>query len=233
MMMTTSLCVESLTTGKSWVNPELGFKENLAIVHEMSELEMRFEMGEVLGEGITGQVRLCKSRADGTVWAMKSLNVTRMDEAQIDELRREIETLRKLDHPNIISVMEVFESPDNICIILEHCSGGDLSQRRFATENDVASIVYQLAEAVAHCHHMGIVHRDLKMENILFASQDSDSLRLIDFGLSKRFLSHEEIMKNNPVFALKDTKRVMKTACGTAFYMAPEMLTMSYSEKAE
>jgi Ca2+-binding EF-hand superfamily protein len=129
--------------------------------------------------------------------------------------------------------MEVFESDSNICIIMEHCSGGDLSQRRFETENDVCSVVFQLAEAVAHCHHLGIVHRDLKMENIMFVCKDSDSIRLIDFGLSKKFLSKDEILHNDKLLAQNDKCRIMKTACGTAFYMAPEMLTMSYSEKAD
>ena len=141
--------------------------------------------------------------------------------------------MKALDDPNIINLMEVFEAEDNICIIMDHCSGGDLSQRRFVSENDVCSVVFQLAEAVAHCHHNGIVHRDLKMENIMFVSKDSDSIRLIDFGLSKKFLTKSEIIKNDKILAQNDKCRVMKTACGTAFYMAPEMLTMSYSEKAE
>jgi len=211
----------------------MGFKAHLAKVNDISDLEKKFEMGPILGEGITGQVRLSRSKTDGGVYAMKSLNVSRMDEAQIAELKAEIETLKRLDHPNIINLMEVFESDDNICIIMEHCSGGDLSQRRFETENDVCSVVFQLAEAVAHCHHLGIVHRDLKMENIMFASKDSDSIRLIDFGLSKKFLSKDEILKHEKMMSQQDKTRMMKTACGTAFYMAPEMLTMSYSEKAD
>jgi serine/threonine protein kinase len=220
-------------TAKSWVRDDLGFKAHLAKVNDISELEKKFDMGDVLGEGITGQVRMCRSKTDFQLYAMKSLNVSRMDEAQIAELKAEIETLKRLDHPNIINLMEVFEAEDNICIIMEHCSGGDLSQRRFETENDVCSVVFQLAEAVAHCHHQGIVHRDLKMENIMFVSKDSDSIRLIDFGLSKKFLSKDEILNNDKLMAQNDKCRVMKTACGTAFYMAPEMLTMSYSEKAE
>jgi calcium-dependent protein kinase len=223
----------NIVRAKSWVKDDMGFKAHLAKVNDICELEKKFEMGCILGEGITGQVRLCKSKVDNGVYAMKSLNVSRMDEAQIAELKSEIETLKQLDHPNIINLMEVFESEDNICIIMEHCSGGDLSQRRFETENDVCSVVFQLAEAVAHCHHLGIVHRDLKMENIMFVSKDSDSIRLIDFGLSKKFLSKDEILMNDQLLAQKDKCRMMETACGTAFYMAPEMLTMSYSEKAD
>jgi len=223
----------NISRAKSWVKDDMGFKAHLAKVNDITELSKKFEMGRILGEGITGQVRLCRSKADNGVYAMKSLNVSRMDEAQTAELKAEIETLKQLDHPNIINLMEVFESDDNICIIMEHCSGGDLSQRRFETENDVCSVVFQLAEAVAHCHHLGIVHRDLKMENIMFASKDSDSICLIDFGLSKKFLTQDEILLNDKILAQHDKTRIMKTACGTAFYMAPEMLTMSYSEKAD
>lgn len=223
----------NIVRAKSWVKDDMGFKAHLAKVNDMCELEKKFDFGAVLGEGITGQVRVCRSKNDNAMYAMKSLNVSRMDEAQIAELKAEIETLKRLDHPNIINLMEVFESDNNICIIMEHCTGGDLSQRRFETENDVCSVVFQLAEAVAHCHHLGIVHRDLKMENIMFASKESDSIRLIDFGLSKKFLTMEEIMRNDKILAQHDKTRVMQTACGTAFYMAPEMLTMSYSEKAD
>lgn len=223
----------NIQRAKSWVRDDLGFKAHLAKVNDICELGKKFELGEVLGEGITGQVRMCRSKTDHQTYAMKSLNVSRMDEAQIAELKAEIETLKRLDHPNIINLMEVFEAEDNICIIMEHCTGGDLSQRRFETENDVCSVVFQLAEAVAHCHHTGIVHRDLKMENIMFVSKDSDSIRLIDFGLSKKFLTMDEIRTNEQILAQNDKCRVMKTACGTAFYMAPEMLTMSYSEKAD
>jgi len=73
----------------------------------------------------------------------------------------------------------------------------------------------------------------LKMENIMFASKDSDTIRLIDFGLSKKFLSREDIFANEKLLSQTDQNRILKTACGTAFYMAPEMLTMSYSEKAD
>lgn len=211
------------------VSPNSCFKDHLARVNDIAEFHKKYTVGKLLGEGITGQVRLVTSIADNQVYAMKSLNLDKMDENQIYELRREIETLRSLDHPNIISLMQVYQSPENIYIIMEPCSGTDLGHRKLKSEAEVCSIVYQLTEAVAHCHYMNVVHRDLKLENIMFASESSDSIRLIDFGLSKRFLTRADIIAGEK----RLNSRVMQTACGTAFYMAPEMLKSSYSEKAD
>lgn len=216
-----------LSRAKSWVKDDLGFKAHLAKVNDMSSLSARYEMGEILGEGITGQVRLVRNKVDASVCAMKSLNVARMDVAQLRELRSEIDLLKQLDHPNVVSLLEVFESRDNISLVMEHLCGGDLSSRRLTSEMDVASVIYQITEAVAHCHFMGVVHRDLKMENVMFASRDSDSLRLIDFGLATKYRGTVAWGKG------KDKERVMLTACGTAYYMAPEMLDKSYTEKAD
>ncbi|KAH9252932.1 hypothetical protein BASA81_009088 [Batrachochytrium salamandrivorans] len=211
------------------INPDLcNFKENLAKVNDLAEFELRYDyvkcndQGSLLGSGITGQVRLVRSKQDGQVYAVKSLNVDQMDGAQLQELQIEIEMLRKLDHPNIITLMEVFQSKKNIMIVMEHCAGRDLGHRKFRSEREVCSIMFQLTEAISHCHHMGVIHRDLKFENVMLASDGCDSVRVIDFGLSKKF----EVVEEN-------IARLMQTACGTAFYMAPEMLTSSYSEKAD
>lgn len=202
----------------------------MAKISDMTELTKKYELGKILGEGITGQVRLVTSKKDGSVCAMKSLNVAKMDPHQLQELKLEIELLNQLDHPNVVSLFEVFESSDNISLVMEHCCGGDLSRRRYTTEAQVQSVVYQLTEAVAHCHYVGIVHRDLKMENIMFVSPDSDSLRLIDFGLAAKYRGRVAWGQDDG----NEKKRVMQTACGTAYYMAPEMLDEDkYTEKVD
>jgi len=227
----------SVRAGTSWAREDFGFKQHLSRVSGFAQLDKQYELGALLGEGITGQVRLVKSRIDGNVYAMKSLNVGKMDESQLAELRAEIEMLKRLDHPNIVTLIEVFEGPNNICLIMEYCSGGDLSDRRFRSENDLASVLNQILVAVAHCHRFGVIHRDLKMENILFVSKDSEHLRLIDFGLSKTFFDQNgtrfPVASQNNLEALNEKKRMMKTVCGTIVYMAPEVLTKSYTEKAE
>jgi serine/threonine protein kinase len=73
-----------------------------------------------------------------------------MDRMQLHELKMEIETLLLLDHPNVISLYEVFQGDKNLMLVMEHCSGKDLGHRRFNSEEEVCSIVYQLFEAIAH-----------------------------------------------------------------------------------
>lgn len=222
----------SVRAGQSWVKDDLGFKAHLAKINLFSQLERKYEMGALLGEGITGQVRLCVSKIDGNVHALKSLNVSKMDESQLNELKAEIEILKHLDHPNIVSLMEIFASENNICLIMEYCGGGDLSDRRFRSEKDLSSVLYQVLRAVAHCHQMGIMHRDLKLENVMFVSKDSDELRLIDFGLSKLYFQDSESQKTS-LERLNERSRAMATVCGTVCYMAPEVLTRTYGQKAE
>jgi tRNA A-37 threonylcarbamoyl transferase component Bud32 len=224
--------VSQTFAGSSWIKDDLGFKAHLAKVNAFSQLEKKYELGALLGEGITGQVRLCTSRVDGHVYAMKSLNVSKMDHMQLAELRAEIEMLKLLDHPNVVSLVEIFEGENNICLVMEYCGGGDLSDRRFKAEKDLANVLNQTLRAVAHCHKFGIIHRDLKLENILFVDRDGELVRLIDFGLSKIFFQKEKVTQNG-LEHLNETSRAMETVCGTVCYMAPEVLTKNYTEKAE
>ncbi|KAH9246979.1 hypothetical protein BASA81_015410, partial [Batrachochytrium salamandrivorans] len=161
---------------------------------------------------------------------LKSLNVGKMDDAQLKELRAEVALLKQLDSPCIISLREVFESESTICIILEHCSGKDLSQRAFTGgEPQIAHVLYQVLKGVAHCHKKKICHRDLKLENVMFVREDSDHIRIIDFGLSKVFGTVGESFRGQD-----EHNRIMKSLCGTVFYFAPEMLVdRCYSEKAD
>lgn len=227
----------SATSGQSWVTDDMSFKAHLSRVSGFAELKSKYEIGKLLGQGITGQVWLCTSKINSQVYALKSLNVTRMDERQTAELRAEIEMLKQLDHPNVVSLVEIFTSQTNISLVMEYCSGGDLSDRRFKTEKDLASVIHQILCAVAHCHQMGIIHRDLKLENVMFSTLESDKLRLIDFGLSRTFYAQQQLASQNTQDAhideLNDHDRAMKTVCGTICYMAPEVLRRRYGMKAE
>ena len=94
-------------------------------------------------------------------YALKSIKLRLVEKKYIDELRNEIEVLRSLDHPNIVKAYEVYETRNNIYVLMEYCSGGDLYARAPYTENDAAHLVTQLCSAIAHMHKNGVVHRDL------------------------------------------------------------------------
>lgn len=119
---------------------------------------------------------------------MKSIQLSRISKEFIDELRNEIEILRNLDHPNIVKAYEVFDNSHQIYIIMELCSGGDLYAKKPYSEKEAAKIVGKLLSALKHMHAKGIIHRDLKFENIMFENTKPDAeIKLIDFGLSAKF----------------------------------------------
>ena len=106
-------------------------------------------------------------------------------------LKREIEILKIVQHPNIIRLLDVFENHDQIFIVMECLKGGDLfsylDKRNFKISEDRArSILHQLALAVFYLHSYGVAHRDIKPENILLEDNGEESeVRLTDFGLSR------------------------------------------------
>jgi calcium-dependent protein kinase len=132
--------------------------------------------------------------------------------------------LKVLDHPYIVSLIEIFETEGEVSLVMEICSGADLKSRRYQSEKEVTFIVYQILRAIAHCHYVGVVHRDLKLENVLFKSKENLGLRVIDFGLSTIYA---------PADSDDDFARALETVCGTYHYMAPEVLKREYSSKAD
>ena len=105
---------------------------------------------------------------------------------------------------------EVFKEENNrFKIIMELCHGGDLFSRSPYTEKQAAKIVHQILRAVAYMHKMGVIHRDLKHENILFLNSESSKIKIIDFGLSVKYETFDKEL----------SKRV-----GTVWTMSPECL---------
>jgi calcium-dependent protein kinase len=99
----------------------------------------------------------------------------------------EINTLRSLDHPNIVKIYEYFEDEKRFYIVTEHIQGGELFDEIIAkgkfNERDAAVLLKQLLSCVCYCHEHNIVHRDLKPENVLLeASKEFDQIKVIDFG---------------------------------------------------
>jgi calcium-dependent protein kinase len=167
--------------------PPDDFKANLAEAFPESVFKQRYQLGKVLGEGITGSVSIVKDKQTQQEFAMKTINTKMIDPRQLEELSREIALLKTLDHPNIVRLMETYEDPkkNRIRIILELCKGGDCSRRRFHSEEEVRHCIAQVAQAIAHCHHHHVVHRDLKLENVLFTSDEPDAVvKVVDFAMS-------------------------------------------------
>ena len=181
--------------------------------------------GPVLGSGVSGVVRLVTHKATGVQYAVKVLDLGLLDtEVGLPRLREEIFIMCELDHPNIVRLEEVYESHSEIYLVQELCVGGKLFDRLLEqpdyhyTEAECARLVKQMLSACRYLHSKGIIHRDLKLENFLFASKDKDAeLMMIDFGLSKHFRYGE----------------VQHEAVGTPYAVAPEVIKGSYDERCD
>jgi serine/threonine protein kinase len=153
-------------------------------------------------------------------YACKTVTTLLMQPHEIREFINEVLILRDLDHPNIVQLFEVFQFKRKIWIVTELCRGGDLTSRiHQMNEEDVAVVMEQIVRAVAYMHSRDVCHRDIKLENIMYATKDEDSpIKLIDFGLSNRFTRGVKMLQ----------------ACGTAYTAAPEILLKEgYTEKSD
>lgn len=146
--------------------------------------------------------------------AVKQVKKKNMSHIEILQQRREIEVLKMCQHPNIINLVDLFENSDYYYIVLDYMAGSDLfdylQTREFNLgEKRVRELVYQLAKGVQYLHSYGIVHRDLKLENIMMTDTTEKSVpKLVDFGLAKMIGPDE---KADEPF-------------GTLGYVAPEIL---------
>ncbi|CAE7567428.1 CPK2 [Symbiodinium pilosum] len=175
-----------------------------------------------LGEGGFGSVRRGRDKRTGRVYAIKSIRKKGVEEPQ--KLKEEIDIMRLLDHPNIVRFQESFEDHRLLQLVLELCEGGELIERVTAqgsiTERQAAGCVRDMLRAINYLHMNNIMHRDLKPENFLLATKEEigkSSLKLIDFGLAKRFKPGEPV----------------RTKAGTPNYVAPEVLSGRYDEKVD
>lgn len=181
--------------------------------------------GPILGTGISGVVRKVTHKATGVQYAVKCLDLGLVGTAEgLKQIREEIHIMCQLDHPNIVRLEEVYEGNNELFLVQELCSGGELFDRLddqpdcHFTETQCIGLVKQMLSAVRYMHSKGIVHRDIKLENFLYSTLSSDSeLKMIDFGLSKHFTRGQK--NNEPV--------------GTPYTVAPEVLCGNYDEKVD
>ena len=177
-----------------------------------------------LGSGAFADVQLCQYKPLNQQRAVKIIHKAGLHQQQMDEqfMLKEISVLTSLDHPNILKCYEIFEDNWKYYVAMDYCAGGELFdkiiQLKKFTEIQASEILSQLLSAIAYCHDKGVIHRDLKPENILLEEKlDSLSIKVADFG-SSCFL---------------DSKKKLSGCFGSAYYVAPEVLTGTYDEKCD
>lgn len=175
---------------------------------------------KVLGSGFNGEVKVVTGK-DGRTHALKCFKKSRMAQNDLDDLRQEIDVHLPLDHPHIVRLEWAFESDDEVHLILEHLKGGELynflSLMGVLREDDAANVVRQVVLAVAYLHAHGVVHRDLKLENIVYEDKKRRSVKIIDFGFATHW----------------DGCTPLTQKCGTPLYAAPEFVDMMYNNQVD
>ena len=201
-----------------------GFNKQSFINQMEGKMEDKYEIIKELGSGAFARCLQVKNKTTGNLYACKEIQKSKMSD--LEGFKHEINILIKLDHPNIIKLYEIYETPEYFYLIMELCTGGELFDRIISniengkpfTEEQAAEIFHQMISAINYCHKNNIVHRDLKPENLLLLNQDSKSpIKVIDFGMSK----------------ICDPNDIMFERVGSAYYIAPEVLEGMYDEKCD
>ncbi|KAE8782908.1 CBL-interacting protein kinase 32 [Hordeum vulgare] len=174
----------------------------------------KYELGRTIGEGTFAKVRFARNTETGDPVAIKILDKEKLlKHKMVEQIKREIATMKLIKHPNVVRIHEVMGSKTKIYIVLEYVTGGELFDTIVnhgrMREDEARRYFQQLINAVDYCHSRGVYHRDLKPENLLLDS--CGNLKVSDFGLSA--LSQQ----------LKDDG-LLHTTCGTPNYVAPEVL---------
>jgi len=177
---------------------------------EMSTTDF-YSFGKVVGAGSFAKVRIAKHKLTGMAVAIKTYEKTKIkDSAALKRIHQEIRCMEQLDHPLVSRFFESIESQKRIHLVMEFLGEGNLctyiKEKRSLGEDEARKIFAQLAEGLEYMHSHHFIHRDIKLENVLF--DEKRNAKLIDFGFSVQ---------------CKDPKR-LKVFCGTPSYMAPEIV---------
>jgi PAS domain S-box-containing protein len=168
-------------------------------------------LGKELGNGLCGSVRRATHRLTGIEVAIKTLNKAQFVALKMPYPPRELELLKKLRHPHICQLLHPIVREDAVLLVMELVLGGELldyvGQRECLPETMSRHFMRQIVDAVDYMHRCGVVHRDLKLENILVDADDN--VKIIDLGLGQ-------------VYSML-SKEMLTTWCGSVDYAPPEI----------
>uniref|UniRef100_A0A0N5AJ25 non-specific serine/threonine protein kinase n=1 Tax=Syphacia muris TaxID=451379 RepID=A0A0N5AJ25_9BILA len=167
-----------------------------------------YDICKAIGKGNFAIVRVAKHIVAKCKVAVKIVDKAQISQENLAKIEREIRILKTLDHPHIIKLYQVMRTEQFIYIVTEYARNGELvlAAHGKLPEDESRKYFQQIVSAVAYCHHRGIVHRDIKAENILL--DKNNDVKLIDFGFSN----------------IQQPKVLMSTWCGSPPYAAPELL---------
>ncbi len=178
--------------------------------------------GRLIGQGAFGKVNIGLNILTGRVVAIKSFNKKTLNKNgdNMKKILYETNLMKKLNHPNVTKILEMFEDDEYILIAMEYINGGNLfsfvKKRRKLSEKTAKFLFRQIILGIKHIHSQKIVHRDIKLENILIDL--NNNIKICDFGIGR---------------ILNSRKQMLHDKCGTPMYMAPEILLSSKTKGYE
>lgn len=179
-----------------------------------------YRLGKALGSGAFVVVRRAFDAETDRSWACKVIEIarTRSRGSTAADVEAELQFLRRLDHPYVIRLRDSYTADGKLHIVTGLLRGGDLltalNYRGSYTEEDARAVFVRLMKALIHVHGAGIVHRDIKLENLVLEDPDDcTSVVLVDFGLAA------------------DVRGPLTDVCGSRHYVAPEVIRGSRGER--
>ncbi|XP_023935517.2 serine/threonine-protein kinase SIK2 [Bicyclus anynana] len=168
-----------------------------------------YDIERTIGKGNFAVVKLARHRITKTEVAIKIIDKSQLDASNLQKVYREVDIMKRLDHPHIIKLYQVMETKNMIYIVSEYASKGEIFDyiARFGrmAEQAARRKFWQILSAVEYCHERRIVHRDLKAENLLLDA--NMNIKIADFGFSNYYAAGE----------------LLATWCGSPPYAAPEV----------
>ena len=175
-----------------------------------------YKYGRLIGQGAFGKVNLGLNILTGRIVAVKSFdkNNSELTGDNMKKILYETDLMKKLNHPNITKILEMFEDEKYFMIIMEYINGGNLfsfvKKRRKLSEKTAKFLFRQIILGIKYIHEQNIVHRDIKLENLLIDL--NNNVKICDFGIGRKIKSKNQLLHDQ---------------CGTLMYMAPEILLSS------
>jgi len=168
-----------------------------------------YDIEETIGKGNFAVVKMARHRITKSRVAIKIIDKSRLDEANLEKVHREVQIMKLLRHPNVLKLYQVMETKNMLYIVTEYATKGEMfahiDKCGKLNEPEARRFFWQIISAVEYCHNRRVVHRDLKTENLLL--DDNLNVKIADFG----FCNHTK------------EDELLKTWCGSPPYAAPEI----------
>jgi calcium-dependent protein kinase len=195
---------------------DIMISKGMFVTYKTNKIEEDYQILEEIGKSSLARVYKAQNRHT------EQLRVIKVGPANKEEIKRnmEVEILKRLAHPNIIEVYDFYQDSRNVFIVSEFCAGSELYEvilkRKSFDEKDAAKIMHQLLSAINYCHTNGVVHRDIRPENVIVDSKLD--LKIIDWTTARYF----------------ERSQLMSVVKGvSSYYLSPDVISGVYDEKCD